>query len=437
MKKLFIFLLTLVVIVVAFVAFLLTPVGSNLLKEVLQSQINKYVPGVEVSYLDYGINNFKVILKKGNNELNVYGKMYPLKAVFDGKADDLSEISEYYRGKMKVSGKIYKENEEFVLNGKAFFAKSDMDFKLKLGKNYVDLHARGNNFDLKELMYMIKVDIPYVEGRSDIIINKSADSDFKIRFRSTGDYNGKIKTPFNALTKIIMKHRNDLEFESTVNTKITNINFKGKVLPQKVQYSFVTGKFDLKYLRPVIMYPFNITTKLEGSYDSSNDILKFQGDGFEGFKDKALVITFKLNDDKFFKYVNLPKLFDGEISGSIKISDGIGVFDMVNNNSAFVPNEFTQKIEKLTGVNLVNQHISKIFLKGYFNDKGMIYDMLCTNKKLFLSIKKGKFIYPNLYEMVLFLRNGNYVYKVLINNKEFKIIDKLLFKESNNKVLVF
>ena len=424
--------------VILIVLLMLTPLGSGLLKKVIESEINGYIPGAEVTYLDYGINNFSLVVKKGHNEIKVYGAVFPLNAMFEGNIENLSEISHDYRGQMSVSGKIFTDKDGFIMDGMSFFADGYMNFKVKLNDNKIEsLKAKGSDFDIKRLLYIVKINYPWVEGKTDIQINKKKDSLFNVLLRTDGIYTKKIKTGFKAVTNIKMKHKNNLIFDSEVNSKIGIIDLKGGLHNTKWEYKFKATNVDLLKLKPVLLYPFQKMVNLTGAYESPNDILKFKNKDFEGFENTKIELTFKMNSNEFFKYVGTSNIFKGKMSGTVKIDDKLGNFNIVSDDTKFYKNGFTERLKYLTGIDLSKEEIGKIFFKGYFDKNRVVFDMLSTNQNISLSIKKGKFVYPDKYHIVLYLRKANNIYKILLTNGTVKVLEKRNFRKTNNKILVF
>jgi hypothetical protein len=415
---------------------MLTPVGNSIIKTVIESKMEKYVPGAEITYLDYGINNFSLAAKKGHNVVKVYGALFPLSAMFEGNIENLSELTPDYRGKMNLSGKLYTRNRNLVIDGMSFFANGYMNFKTELN-NGVSLEAKGSDFDLKRLLYMAKIDYPWVEGKTDVTVNKRFNAPYKIKFQTTGEYRNKLDTTFKAVTTVNMKNRRDLKFTSDIDAGIGNILLNGYVTPQKWGYKFHVRELNLSKMKPVLLYPFKSTTDIEGVFDSSNGVLKFRGENFEGFEDSKIELTFKLNARKFFEYTGIDGLFKGDVSGTLKIKDSSGTFDIVSNNTQFLSTSFIKRLYRVTGIDLAHENIGKVFFKGYFNKRETVFDMLSTNQNISLSVKGGEFIYPDKFDIVLYLRKNNDVFKILITNSAIKVLEKRDFRDKNNEILVF
>jgi len=422
--------------IVVLILIALTPIGSGVLKKVLESKIDRYIPQAQITYLDYGVNNFSLVIKKGHNILKVYGAVFPLSAMFDGNIEDLSELSPYYQGKMNLSGKIYIDKENVVIEGMSFFAQGYMNFITRLNDDVI-LHAKGSDFDIQRLLYILKFDYPYISGKTDIKIDKNENSKFNVVFKSSGKYKKQISTDFKAITKVTMNHKNRFDFTSKIFSDVGDIDLSGKYLDGKWGYDFKSDDLSLGNMKPVLLYPFKGITSIHGSYESTNNILKFKGRDFEGFYDNRIELTFNTDAKDFFRYIGIKQILNGHISGTLKINEKFGSFDIVSNDSKFLPNKTLKRLRYLIGIDLSKEKTGKIFFKGYFDSKKAVFDMLSTNQNLSISIKKGVFTYPDNYKYILYIRKGNKVYKIQVNNGRLRVLERRDFRERDNKVLVF
>ncbi|AZV47364.1 hypothetical protein C3L23_08785 [Nautilia sp. PV-1] len=421
-------------IAIFLILLMLTPVGSAVLKKVIETKIDKYMPGTEITYLDYGVNNFSLVAKKGHNVVKIYGALFPFNAMFEGNVQKLSDLSPYFQGKMNLSGKIYTDRNNIVIDGMSFFANGYMNFKVNIDDK-VDMDAKGSDFNLQKILYMLKIDYPWVSGQTDMQINKH-NSVYKAVFKTTGEYKNRIKTDFKAVTDLNIKNHN-VSFNSNIESGIGNIILNGRIFNDYWESKFKAENLDLNKLQPILLYPFKEKTDMHGIYESSNGVLKFKGDNFEGFADSRIELTFKMNGKQFFSHIGVMQILDGDISGTVKIYDKLGTFDIVSNNTKFLNNKLIKKIYYLTGINLSKENTGKVFFKGMFDNKHAVFDMLSTNQNISISIKKGEFTYPDKYHIIVYLRKGNNVFKLLLENGKIKVLEKRDFRQVDNKILVF
>jgi len=415
---------------------LLTPLGNGIIKKLIEYKIDKYVPGAEVPYLDYGINNFSLVVKKNSNIVKIYGTYFPINAMFDGDFEKIEEIISDLRGKMNVSGKIYKKQNIYHIDGVSFFAGGYLNFETFFQNANYSFYGKGKDFELKTLLKMFYIDFPNIKGTTALNIRKE-NTFWNIDSKVNGIFKRKINVKFNADSKIVLKHKSDFIFKTTAKTDLGNFNLNGKVRHSSLECEFNISNLDLMKLKPFVLFPLSGYVNIKGIYDSANDIIKFKGKNFEGFVNENLEITFKMDSKEFFKYLNITPVLKGNISGNVKIYDNKGEFNIISDNSVFVKSRFVSEIYKLTGINLLNKKKGKIFFKGNFNNNRVIFDMLCNDKGISLNIKKGKYYYDGNYNFIVILRDDNDIYKILVYNNKYKILEKKILRNTNEKILVF
>jgi hypothetical protein len=434
-KTLFAFLVSLAVLILC-ALLMLTPVGSVILKKVLESKIDRYIPDAEVTYLDYGVNNFSLAARKGHNVLKIYGAMFPLNAMFEGNVENLTEISPYYRGKMNLSGRISRNSEKFIVEGMSFFANGYMNFKAGLGDG-ISIDGKGSDFDIQKLLYIFKLNYPWINGKTDIELSKKEKGIYVCRFKTFGHYERKVQTDFTADTVVKMKTREKMNFESKIDSGAGKIFISGVTQNDNWKYTFDASDINLSKLQSLLLYPFKKTAVFKGSYDSANGIMKFKGNGFEGFADSKMEINFNMDAGRFFEYTGIKQILKGSVSGTLKIKEKSGTFDVVCTGTTFINGSFVQKIRYLTGINLSKEAMGKLFFKGSFDAQKAVFDLLSTNQNISISVKKGVFEYPGKYSMILYLRKNNDIYKLKITDRGMKLLEKRDFRNRSGEILVF
>lgn len=415
---------------------LLTPLGNGIIKKIIEDKIDKFIPGAEVPYLDYGINNFSLVVKKNSNIVKIYGTYFPINAMFDGNFEKIEEITSDLRGKMNVSGKIYKKQNIYHIDGVSFFAGGYLNFETFFQNGNYSFLGKGKEFELKRLLKMFYIDFPNIKGTTALNIRKE-NAFWNIDSEANGIFKRKINVKFNADSKIILKHKSDFVFKTTAKTDLGDFDLNGKVKHSSLECEFNISNLNLRKLKPLILFPLSGYVNIKGIYDSANNILKFKGKNFEGFVDESLEVTFKMNSKEFLKYLNITPVLKGNISGNVKIYDNKGEFDIVSDNSIFVKSRFVSEIYRLTGINLLNENKGKIFFKGNFNNDRVVFDMLCNDKGVSLNIKKGKYYYDGNYNFTVYLRNNNDIYKIFVHNNKYKILEKRILRDDDEKILVF
>jgi hypothetical protein len=421
-------------LILLFVLFMVTPVGNVVLKKLIEIKIDRYIPGAKITYLDCGVDNFSMIAVKGHNTVKLYGALFPFNAMFEGNVENLGEFFPELRGKMNLSGKMYRNKKGFVIDGMSFFANGYMNFKVTVDDK-TDFEADGSGFELKKILYMFKVNYPWVKGQTDIRIS-GHNSVYKFLFNTSGEYDRRIKTDFKAVTDVTVKNGTE-EFSSKIKSGIGKISLNGNVSKGSWKFKFKVSDLDLSRLQPVLLYPFKEKTDMCGVYDSSEGMLKFRGNDFEGIAYPGIELTFNMNDGQFFEYIGLRQILEGNMSGTVKIYNNSGTFDIVGNNTRFIKTGLIKKIYSLTGVDLSKENTGKVFLKGMFDKNQTVFDMLSNNQNISISIKNGKFVYPNRCHIIVYLRKNGSMFKLLLDKDRVKILKKRNLKETDNKILVF
>jgi len=414
---------------------LISPLGNKIVKSQLEKKFNEYVPGTKIVFLDYGLGSFSLEAIKANNLLKVYGEYYPIDAIFEADINGLESIVPYLQGKMKLNGKVFVD-QYTKIEGKAYFAKGVMSFFLRGKDKSVEMFsAQGNSFSLADILYMLKIPANGVNAKASIFARKDGDT-YNVSVRSKGEYSDGVKALFNGGGEFKLKDFQNNTFLINVNSNIGTAHVRGETKSGLCKCNYEVAKLNLNALRAVLKYPFNGKVDIKGSYESENGVIKFIGENFEGFYDSKIEITFAMPAEKFFHYVNLENILKGKVSGTLAIVDQ-GKFDIVVNDAVFYETPLVKKIKRITGIDLSKEKIGKIFLKGTFDSKMAVFDMLSTNKKIAITIKKGKFIYPNGYDLYLFVRKNSDIYKIRVKNNTLKVIERKEFRGGSNKVLVF
>jgi len=183
MKTLKIFLWILAFLIVIGVV-ILTPVGKFIFKQFAEYEIEKYFPSTQITYLDYGFNNFSITLRNENNKFTVFGQMLPLNAMYEGELNDIFKILRPYRGAFKINGIISSVLDTLAINGNIVLTGTGgvLQYKiLKNNKNNTYVDAKGKDIDTKKLLYMLGLDIKKdVEGKTDLTVLKHFNEFFQL-----------------------------------------------------------------------------------------------------------------------------------------------------------------------------------------------------------------------------------------------------------------
>ncbi len=433
-KFLVFFLLILFVVISGFIFVLNTDYGKNIIKEYIEIKIHKYMPGVRITYIDYGLKDFSVTLKKGENIVKIYGDMFPLNAVFEGKLKDVSVLYPELRGEAEINGNVYKKNGFYLAEGKAFFADGFMNFSVKFNK-YIELKGEGEEFDLQKLFYMTYKDFPYLKGRTALKILKTPQQSL-IKLKSVGVYTKVINTHFESQTSITGGLKSG-DFVSEIKTDMGKFRLKGKYNDNLFKYVFRAENVKLNALKPLLIFPFKCEVSFKGDYEPENKTIKFKGKDFEGYMNKKINITFKTTSQRFFNCIGVKKLFDGKIFGNIKINNQKGDFNIVCEKVKFLKNILIARIYRQTGIDITKQNINKMFIKGEFDNKRVLLDILGSMKNFSFNVKKGVWEYAKKLNMILYMRKNGVFYKILISGNKVKLLKQRKVRKTDNTILVY
>ena len=413
MKTLKIFLWILAVLIVIGVV-ILTPVGKFIFKQFAEYEIEKYFPSTQITYLDYGFNNFSITLRNENNKFTVFGQMLPLNAMYEGELNDIFKILRPYRGAFKINGIISSVLDTLAINGNIVLTGTGgvLQYKiLKNNKNNTYVDAKGKDIDTKKLLYMLGLDIKKdVEGKPDLTFLKHINQNF---FNFKLKMKGKFKKiySFNMESDLKYLNRKTFSFVGNVESNIGNINILGEYDNAVWKLNYNAKNINLEKLN--LLYPFKGKISLKGTYNSANNILKFSNDKIKGaYTTDAMELGFSLNSKEFFQYLGLKKLFKAYISGTARIMSKSGTFEILAKNVMFYNSDLIDKIYKLTGINLNKSILNKVFIKGIFDKNMVVFDLLSSDKKVSISITKGKYYYNGKYKFTIVIRKNKKVYKI-------------------------
>ena len=400
--------------------------SNNIIEYIIASNIKTYFSTAKIIYFESKFNNFSLKLKDTNFVATIYGQFFPFRASVDGKINNLSMFNSLLNGKLKFNGEIIK-NKNLIIKGNSFFAKGYLNFTCDLDNKVCK--GQGEGFDTRKLAKIVNFNISGVKGKTDLKIDKNV-----VTLNTKGEFNNTILyAPFTAKTDITLKN-NYILFSSIIDSKIGKLNItQGKFNGKAINFVYKANDINLSSFRKIFLYPLKGFVSVNGQY--KDNILKFRNKEIEGYKDKKLVISLKMDSTRFFNYINIKPLIKGEVSGNIQI-DKKGVFSLLISNAYFLQNSFTQKLFHLTRIKIYNKFLNNVFFKGNFDNKKVEFSLVASNNNFYINFLNANFFYPNMFESEISLSNQNIEYKIKIKNGIFKIIEKR-FKKKKQEILVF
>jgi len=410
-----------------------SPLGAGIIKSHIFSKV-PFFNRFEVKNFSYSFNNFSMELKKGNNTISVFGSLFPFNSVYEAKLLELGLITNEFRGSVLSSGNI-KDNDLLNISGNAIMADGFGEFSVDI-TNSIDGHFKGNGFNLKEILRMIKVDFPYLDGNVDLnikFINSIAQVIFDVKDAKFNFKN--LNTPIGLNGKAIIMDRENFNlhtnFKSNVGEGDFSVSKKG---------GFLTLKGDVKDLKLLVLknltlYPFKSKADIKFDYSQTDGLLNFNSKTFEGYYHKKLYIQLKNQPtEEFFKYVDIKPLISGIVTGSITINKE-GEFDILFNNSKFLKNRYIRYIERTAQINLSKPQT--IFIKGHFNKRYVKFNLLSKADKFSLGIDKGIYYYNKKFKFNLYVVKRGKFYKYRVTNKSIRLIKIKYLGTSSSETLVY
>jgi len=403
-----------------------TTFGKSLIKLYFQHRINYYFPDIKIEKLIIDYNTFSMFLKQGKNFYKLYGQIYPFEALLEGQIKEIHIDGKTFKSNIILSGNAIKKNGFYLIHSNVYFDNNVGFLNIKLNKNKI-INFYTKNVDVNYFFKKLNISkIKYLKAK--VNLNLSKNNNYIVKISIKGLYKN---IPFYSKINSFFYKLSNINFNGFIKSKILNGEFKANFNNNHLVYNGNFSNFDLSILN--LMYPFKGIVSLDINKDKIG-IIKFKSTNFNGFKDtKNFNIVFSMNVNKFFKFLNLKNLFnEGIVAGRIIISKN-GEFNFIIKNAKL-------KKEVVKKLNLKTNFFEKIFVKGFFNRKRVVFDLLADNNNLTVNIKKGLILIEknNLVPMFLIIINNmknEFFYKLV--NKNLFIVKKKKLGNTNNQILVF
>ncbi len=433
--KLLIYAVIFILILVTILIILyLSPAGKKIIEKYVLKKFEIF-SSFEVKNFNYEWNSFSVKLQKKDNTVAIYGNYFPFNASYNANFNDISEIDSNFRGSLTSDGSMdYQKN--LLINGNAVLAGGYMLLKLKCSdKCRGDLN--GSDFNTQKLFYMLNLHLPYFKGTNSLDV-KLADN-IKARFKYDGSFDFppyvEIKN-INIKGKVYIKNRETYKVTASFNSKKAagNVSFLKENLEFTLQGN--TG-IELNILRNVVLYPVQTRKKVKFLYTNDGNF-KFNIDKYiTGFYNNSTlnIQLNSLNSKEFFKIINIEPFFQGVVNGNIVITGRYGNFDFFVENAKILKTGIIALIAKKTGIH--TGVMNKMFIKGSFNRKKAVFNILAQNGNVIVNIQNGNFDYNghNLYKIVITSNGNKYVFEIKNNKINKYFINKN--PDLNKETLVY
>jgi len=385
----------------------------------IEELINTYFNNIKIEKLKKNSNFFSAVLNQKGNTYKIVGTDSPLDAEIYGK------LKYVYIGNIKI-------DENMTLNAhiKNNIVKGNVIFANYIGFLTIKLNQKADTFiakniDIKYICKKIKLKVPKdLEAKADINL-KHFNNKFLITLNIKGVYK---KSPLISQITIIM-NKSSINIKGYIKNKILSGNFN-ILKDNKLLYSASFNKISLEFFH--LIYPFKGIIDLKIQNDLNN-IVKFTSKNFSGFYEKkSLNVTFNMSSKDFFKYINIDNIFQyGIVSGNLDISKK-GDFNFIIKD-AILKRNFAKKLK-------IKRIFNKIFIRGNFNNKYVVFDLLYNDKNLNINITKGKLIIKSNKinpSFVITIQKGNTIYKYKINQRGIFLINKKINKTPDDEILIY
>ena len=385
----------------------------------IQNIIKNSFPNMKIEKFKTDSNSFSATLNRNGNIYKILGTLSPLEADIGGNLKSFS-----------FADKKIVENMKLDAHLKNRVIKGNFTFSNYIGKLLINLNTGIDIFDVKnvDIKYIcskLGLFLPkYLKGKTDIHI-KHFKNKYEIKLYVKGFYK---TTPLQSNINLVIEGKN-IKMDGTVKSKVLegrfNLSKKDKVLYSGDFKKIPLGLFSL-------LYPFRGVVNLKIKNDNDN-IVKFTSQMFSGFYDqKVFNITFEMPAEDFFNYVNLSNVFRmGNINGNLNISKK-GDFNFIIED-AVLKREIRKKIN-------LNMIFNKIFVKGSFNKKEAVFDLLFNDNTLYVNIKNGKLIINNdkiKPDFTIVIKKNGALVKYKINSRGIFLIEKKVNKNPDDDVLIY
>lgn len=424
MKKTMIFIMFIIVFLVLFIGLYFSPIGNNFVEKYVISKIcfeKKFQP----VYFKHSLTSFSLILKNDENIMQIYGKLFPFKADFNAKISNLNSLVPSLQGKIFAMGEINKDGR---VKGNVFFAKGEAILNLICQKNNIKGEIKGKNFNTYYFLKMFK-NLNFKEFN----LSLKGINDLNIKF------NGNVLLNANFIGYMII-------FGKKIPVKITNLfnytnkkfsykgiieseDIKGLVTINKnadgIEYSAKFDKINLKFFKNIFLIPVQKKVALDIFYNTLNKVYDFQSQLFSGFyKNKILVLQFKMPSHYFFELLSLPEIFDGGVIGNVRVFGKNGKINLLMEN-AIIKKDIFEKLQKYINIKYNTHTKGKIFVTGKFDKEKIIFDFISKDLNYYWSIKNGIYYFNGKFKFILKLSDGKYIYLFKINNNDIRLLKKI------------
>ena len=422
MKKFLLILLVLVLFIFGiFYMLFFTKIGNSTISKYIENSFNEKQNDFKLKFDTFIIdtNNINLVANiNDSSKVKIDGKissLFDLKAEFIYKIDikDLSIfnniVQKELKGSLEANGDLITKNGLSTIIGTSNIANSSTKYEINLNKTDIkslDLDIKNANID--ELLALLSEPI-YSFGKLNLktkLIKNSSNffnGDFSFDINDGKINNEIVQKEFNFPIKQTitynLKSLNKLENTNVLSdikliSSLANLDMKNLIIDlvtKDISSNYFLDILNLRQIEEFINIALNGDLKVVGKIDKNQKTLKIDGnsniaDGVANFVllDDNLDLKLKdANSLKLLYILNKEQFFNSNISldSNYNIVSKIGNINIEVKNGNFIKNNFIQKIEDFTKIDLSKEIFEYGAINSKIDNKKIYSNLNLTSKK--------------------------------------------------------
>ena len=422
MKKFLLILLVLVLFIFGiFYMLFFTKIGNSTISKYIENSFNEKQNDFKLKFDTFIIdtNNINLVANiNDSSKIKIDGKissLFDLKAEFIYKIDikDLSIfnniVQKELKGSLEANGDLITKNGLSTIIGTSNIANSSTKYEINLNKTDIkslDLDIKNANID--ELLALLSEPI-YSFGKLNLnakLIKNSSNffnGDFLFDINDGKINNEIVQKEFNFPIKQTitynLKSLNKLENRNVLSdikliSSLANLDMKNLIIDlvtKDISSNYFLDILNLRQIEEFINIALNGDLKVVGKIDKNQKTLKIDGnsniaDGVANFVllDDNLDLKLKdANSLKLLYILNKDQFFNSNLSldSNYNIVSKIGNINIEVKNGNFIKNNFIQKIEDFTKIDLSKEIFESGAINSKIDNKKIYSNLNLTSKK--------------------------------------------------------
>ena len=422
MKKFLLILLVLVLFIFGiFYMLFFTKIGNSTISKYIENSFNEKQNDFKLKFDTFIIdtNNINLVANiNDSSKIKIDGKissLFDLKGEFVYKIDikDLSIfnniVQKELKGSLQANGDLITKNGLSTIIGTSNIANSSTKYEINLNKTDIkslDLDIKNANID--ELLALLSEPI-YSFGKLNLnakLIKNSSNffnGDFLFDINDGKINNEIVQKEFNFPIKQTitynLKSLNKLENTNVLSdikliSSLANLDMKNLIIDlvtKDISSNYFLDILNLRQIEEFINIALNGDLKVVGNIDKNQKTLKIDGnsniaDGVANFVllDDNLDLKLKdANSLKLLYILNKDQFFNSNLSldSNYNIISKIGNINIEVKNGNFIKNNFIQKIEDFTKIDLSKEIFESGTINSKIDNKKIYSNLNLTSKK--------------------------------------------------------